>query len=113
MALIATQFTMEVILLIIGLYLFDGGIIRNFSAIGLFVTDITLTITSQSYVSDLTSSPANTFLFFTPAIQNAWIIMLSVLTLTTLALAFIRLIRLLKYAKNNQVSLTQLLDEFV
>lgn len=95
MALIASSFTMEIILLIIGLYLFDGGIIRKFSAIGLFVIDLNLTISTQTYVSDLTSTPSNVSLFFTPAIQNAWALMLVLLTLTTMAWTFISIGRII------------------
>lgn len=89
MALIASSFTMEVILLIIGLYLFDGGIIRKFSAVGLFIYGLQTALISQTYVSDLSSIPANTSLLFTPQIQNDWAIMFGLLTMITFAWTFV------------------------
>lgn len=104
---------MEIVLLIIGLYLFDGGIIRKFGAIGLFINDMVLSYSNQVYVSDASKNPSNAFLFFTPQIQQSWVIMLAILILITLSWTFISLARLIKYSSTNKLSLTQILEELV
>lgn len=94
MALIASSFTMEVILLIIGIFIYDGGFIRKFSAVGMFIYGLQTAITSQSYVSDLTSTPSNAFLFFTPQVQTDWAYIFAVLTMITFGYTFISIYRI-------------------
>ena len=91
MAILATTFTTEIILLVTGLFLIDGGLIRKFGAMAIFVSDIALVYTSQNYVSDLTSPPTNVSLFLTTEIQTALVSMLAILTLVTLGWSFITL----------------------
>lgn len=95
MALLATQYTTEFVLLIIGLVLYDGGLIRKLGAMTLFIEGLFLAQTSQVYVSDLTATPTNVFLFFTPAIQVALVIMFAVLIYVTASWSFITIGRIL------------------
>jgi hypothetical protein len=112
MALLATTFTVEIILLIIGLYLFDGGIIRKFGAIGLFIFGLQLSYSAQTYVSDATTLPTNVSLFFTPEIQRAMVFMFALLTLVTIAWTFVELAKIVKF-KGNGGDLKDVLEELV
>jgi hypothetical protein len=112
MALLATTFTTEVVLLIIGLYFFDGGIIRKFGSIGLFIFGLQLAYSSQAYVSDLTAQPTNTFLLFTPELQRAWVYTFALCTLITLAWTFVELAKIAKFIKNKG-NLADVLEELV
>jgi hypothetical protein len=112
MALLATTFTTEVVLLIIGLYLFDGGIMRKFGSIGLFIFGLQLAYSSQVYVSDVTAQPTNVNLFFTPELQRAWVYMFALLTLITIAWTFVELAKIVKF-KGNGGDLKDVLEELV
>lgn len=115
MALLANSITTEVILLLIGLYLFDGGIVRKFGAVALFITDLSMTLSSQNYISDLSSTPTNQGLFFTPAITNAWATMLSILIVITLLWTFISFARIMMWLRKpeNKMTWTLVMEEFV
>lgn len=97
MALIANSVTVEIILLVFQTYFgFDSGFIRKMVAIGMGALGITLSTSSQVYVSDLTSSPTNVFLFLTPSLQNAFVLMFIMITLSIIALQFIILRDIIK-----------------
>lgn len=115
MALIAVSTTAEVILLIIGLYLFDGGLVRKFGAIGMFVYGLGLSLGKQTYVSDLSSQPTNVFLIYTGNVQNGFAWMYSILIVITICFSFISIWRLVRFIQqpNMKMTLTMLLDEIV
>lgn len=97
MALIAVQFTVEIILLIVALYFgFDSGLIRKLVSVGFCAVGISLTLQKQVYVSDLSTSPLNVFLSFPGPIQNAMVITFSFIALAILASAFIDIAIILK-----------------
>jgi len=94
MALIAVSFTMEVVLLIVGIYFgFDSGFLRKLIAIGFCVTGISLSLSSQFYISDLTSSPLSVSTSFPGVIQNAWVILFSFTVMAIFAGALIDLMK--------------------
>jgi hypothetical protein len=99
MALIASSFTMEVILLIIGLYLFDGGLIRKFASVGLYIYGLNTALAKQVYVSDLTSQPTNVTLGFTSQLQQDWAVIFAFLTMITLAWTFLSLYKIVVEAQ--------------
>lgn len=97
MALIANSVTVEIILLVFQTYFgFDSGFIRKLVAIGMGALGIGLAISTQVYVSDLTSTPTNVFLFLTPSLQNAFVLMFTMITLAVLALEFIILRQIIR-----------------
>lgn len=101
MALIGTSPTMEVILLIIGIYIYDGGIIRKFGGIGLFITGLQLSYNTQRYVSDLTASPTTVSLFYTPDVAQAWVIIFATLTLIAFSFIMIDISKIFKFRIKN------------
>lgn len=103
MALIAQTETWEIVFLLIGIYLFDGGIIRKFGAIGLFVLGLQLSYLKQSYVSDLTTQPTNVGLFYIPSLQQDIVIMFALLVLVTFAFMVVDIGKILKFKKKNGV----------
>ena len=114
MALLATSFTVEIILLLIGLYFFDGGLIRKIGAMGFFVLGLQLSYGSQKYVSDATNLPTNTSLIFTPEIQSALTILFAICTLITFALFTISVARIFKYwQQGGKMTMTLIYEEVV
>lgn len=114
MALLATSFTVEIILLIIGIYLFDGGIIRKFGAIGMFIYGLQLSYLRQRYVSDLTTPPTNVSLFFSPEIAQALVYMFAILTLITIAWTFVEFAKIIKFKNEHpNTGLSELFDMMI
>lgn len=117
MALLATTFTTEVVVLIIGLYFIDGGVGRRIGAIGLFVAGLQLSYSTQIYVSDLTALPTNTSLFFTPEIQRAWVLIFAICSLVALALAVVSIGKIANTIndmkiKNEKIRWSEVFEEF-
>ena len=101
MALVATAFTVEIILLIFQVYFgFDSGFLRKLIAIGFGAIGISLVLQTQVYVSDLSSTPTNVFLFFTPSTQNALTLVFTLVTLTIMASIFVDLYKIIKEPEN-------------
>lgn len=101
MALIAQTETWEIVFLLIGTFLFDGGIIRKLGSIGLFVLGLQLSYTSQAYVSDLSTQPNNVFLFYIPNLQQDIVIMFAILTLITFGFIVVDIGKIIKFRTKN------------
>jgi len=101
MALLATSFTVEILLLVFGTFLFTEGLIEKLGAEGLFVFALQMSYKTQNYVSDLTSTPSNVTLFLTVDIQQAMVIMSATLALICLAKAFVEIRNLLAFKRKN------------
>lgn len=97
MALIATDLTIQVILILIGFVLaYGGGFIQKIGAIGLFMVGLGLAATTQSYVSDSTTPISNVNLFFPRSMQIAMVTTFAILSLVTIAFAFLSLRKLIQ-----------------
>jgi len=108
MALLATQFTVEILLWIGALYLgFDSGLIRKLSAIGFSTIGLSLSLQSQSYVSDVSTTPLNVFLAFTGPIQNALALLFTLTFLSITATIFVDL-RIIMLEKDEKKRLEML-----
>lgn len=101
MALLATSFTVEVLLLVFGTFLFTEGLISKLGAEGLFVYCLSLSYKTQAYVSDLSAAPTNVSLFLTPDIQTGMVLLSAILALVCMAKAFITIRDLLQYRIKN------------
>ena len=102
MALIASDFTIQIILLLVAfVFEFGGGFIQKLGSTGLFITGLALAATTQSYVSDLTASPVNVSLFYIPALQQDIVIMFALLIILTFGFIFVDIAKIFKFKIKN------------
>lgn len=101
MALLATSFTVEVLLLVFGTFLFTEGLIEKLGAEGLFVFALQMSYKTQQYVSDLSTTPVNVSLFLTVDVQQAMVVMSATLALVCMAKAFVEIRNLLQFKRKN------------
>lgn len=101
MALLATSFTVEVLLLVFGTFLFTEGLIEKLGAEGLFIFTLQMSYKTQQYVSDLSASPSNVALFLTPDVQQAMVVMSATLALVCMGKAFVEIRNLLAFKRKN------------
>lgn len=83
MALLATEFSVEIIIWITAFAIMEGGLIRQIGAMGLYVTNIGMITTNQSFVSDLTSTPINVSTFFVGPVLVGWVLVNVILFFVT------------------------------
>jgi len=90
-ALLATGLTIEIILWITAIYIMDGGLIRQIGAMGLYITNISVITSRQSFVSDLSTTPLNVTTFFVPNLLSAWVLINAILFMVTFGFFVINL----------------------